>query len=325
MFSCSIGGRAWALRRRTRDLMPAAVTRGGRACLDRFRRATHSARIEPSFFLIGASRCGTTSLYDLVTRHPGVGRAARKEIEYFDLHYCLRDPAWYRSHFPLSRPFDEIVTGEATPSYLLDPRVPARLARHYPEAKLIVLLRDPVDRAYSHWAHEVALGIESLPFEQAIAAEAERTRGELKRMLADSSYVSWKYFKYTYLTRGRYADRLEPWLEHFPRHQLLALDFDHLATDQLGVLRKVLEFLHLPAWVPRSVPVLNVGSYTPVNPQTALRLADDFADANDRLERLLGIELSWNRPRAGSGRIEQQAQPAAVRLSSRPRARSAGR
>jgi hypothetical protein len=256
------------------------------------RLATQALRLEPSFFLIGASRSGTTTLYDLLTRHPQVRRAARKELEYFDLQYHVRDAAWYRSNFAL-RPLRRAITGEATPSYLLDPRVPARLASRYPDARLIVLLRDPVDRAYSHWAHEVALGVEPLGFEEAIAAEPERTEGELERMLAEPSYISWQYFKYSYLSRGLYADCLEPWLEHFQREQFLILDFGRLASNQVEVLRTALDFLGLPAWEPRWIPVLNRGSYAPPDEQTVVSLRGYFSEPNERLERLLGVELGW--------------------------------
>src|SRR5262245_13817921 len=109
-------------------------------------------RLEPSFFMIGAARCGTTTFYNLLTWHPDVAPAARKESAYFDIRFHAHDDAWYRSLFPLAlpRPFGAAATGEATPSYLLDPRAPARLASRYPHARLIVLLRDPAVRAYSH-------------------------------------------------------------------------------------------------------------------------------------------------------------------------------
>jgi hypothetical protein len=284
------------------DLLPGSVRRQVRARVNGFRLATRSLRLEPSFFLIGASRSGTTTLYDLLTRHPQARPAARKELEYFDLQYHARHAAWYRSNFAL-RPLRRAVTGEATPSYLLDPRVPARLAHRYPDAMLIVLLRDPVDRAYSHWAHEVALGVEPLGFEDAIAAEPDRTEGELERMLAEPSYISWQYFKYSYLARGLYADRLEPWLEHFPREQFLFLDFDHLASNQVEALRTVLDFLGLPAWEPRWIPVLNRGSYAPPDEQTVLSLRGYFSEPNERLERLLGVELGWERATSRSALV----------------------
>src|SRR5262249_28187228 len=157
-----------------------------------------------------------------------------KEVSFFDRHYA-RGEAWYRGHFPnaLRRRAVERRTGavplagEASPSYVFHPFAPERVAKLVPDVRLVVLVRNPVDRALSHYHHEVALGRESLSFEDAVEQEDGRMRGELDRM-RDPSYFSHAWWNYTYLARGRYAEQLERWLTVFPRERLLIVPSEDL-------------------------------------------------------------------------------------------------
>src|SRR5207248_11017166 len=162
-----------------------------------------------------------------------------KEVSFFDRHYA-RGERWYRAHFPARR---RAAIGEASPSYLLHPSAPERVARMLPGARLIALLRNPVDRAFSHYQHEVALGREELSFEDALAREDERMVGEVERMLADPAYFSYAWWNYTYLARGRYAEQLERWLERFPADQLLVVPTDDLGDRPAETFAGVLEHL----------------------------------------------------------------------------------
>ena len=117
----------------------------------------------PDFVIIGAQRCGTSSLYSYLIEHPQIAPATRKELHYFDLNYAAGDE-WYRSQFPQfpDTPFDGrlTVTGEASPYYLFHPMAAERCASVVPDAKLIVMVRDPVERAYSHYHHERARNVD---------------------------------------------------------------------------------------------------------------------------------------------------------------------
>ena len=152
----------------------------------RFRTITRNARALPDFLLIGGQRCGSTSLYTTLCGHPQVLAGAHKEPHFFDNNH-LRGEDFYRRLFPLQihllarerRLGRRVVTGEATTYYLAHPAVPARVAAMLPDVRLIAILRDPVDRAYSHYQLSVREGRESLPFEQALAAEPERIAGEV--------------------------------------------------------------------------------------------------------------------------------------------------
>jgi hypothetical protein len=131
-------------------------------------------RVLPDFIIIGGQRCGTTALFNLLGQHPCVETSHPKEVHYFDLQYA-RPLNWYRQHFPTMMSMRaralrgrRVVSGEPSPYYLFHPRVPERL-HDLPGTRLIALLRNPVDRAYSHYQHEVRLGVETLPFEDAIA------------------------------------------------------------------------------------------------------------------------------------------------------------
>ncbi len=185
------------------------------------------------------------------------------------------------------------LVGEASPSYLFHPQAPERVASLLPGAKLIALLRDPVDRAYSQWQHERALGREPLSFEDAIAAEEERTRGEAERLAADPRYFSRAWWDHTYVARGLYAEQLERWLERFPREQLLVLLTEEYAADPAGTYARVLDFLGAPPHALREHPRIFSREYEPLEPAARRALAERYAEPNRRLAELLGRELPW--------------------------------
>jgi hypothetical protein len=253
-------------------------------------RATSFARPLPDFLILGAQKAGTTALYAYLRWHPALTGPAWKEVSYFDRHY-RRGARWYRGHFPL-RSGDRVV-GEASPGYLFHPLAPSRVKATVPEARLIALLRDPVDRALSHYHHEVALGREPLTFEQAIEAEPERTRGEEERLSREPDYFSHTWWDYTYLARGRYAEQLERWLAVFPREQLLVLASDELAAEPEQTYARVLEFLGAPGHELESYPRVYEQSYGEMQPDTRRRLAEYFAEPNRRLYALLGRDFGF--------------------------------
>jgi hypothetical protein len=253
-------------------------------------RATSFARPLPGFLILGAQKAGTTALYAYLRWHPGITGPAWKEVSYFDRHY-RRGVHWYRGHFPL-RPGERLV-GEASPGYLFHPLAPERVRATVPNARLIALLRDPVDRALSHYHHEVALGREPLTFEEAIEAEPGRTRGEEERLTREPGYFSHAWWDYTYLARGRYAEQLERWLAVFPREQLLVVASDELAAEPGETYARVLEFLGAPAHALGSYPRVYEQRYAEMRPDTRRRLAEHFAEPNRRLCELLGRDLGW--------------------------------
>src|SRR6187551_3563074 len=175
--------------------VPEPVRKVVRNAIWTYGRATSRWRPLPDFLVIGAQKAGTTALYAYLRWHPGIAGPSWKEVCFFDRHWW-RGEAWYRGQFPLRA--GERLVGEASPSYLFHPLAPERARSLVPGAKLVALLRDPVDRAYSQYQHEVALGREPLSFEDALAAEEERTRGEAERLAADPRAFSRAWWDHTY-------------------------------------------------------------------------------------------------------------------------------
>jgi hypothetical protein len=256
-----------------------------------FGRATSTVRPLPDFLILGAQKAGTTALYAYLRWHPGITGPSWKEVSFFDRHYG-RGTAWYRGHFPL-RSRGRLV-GEASPGYLFHPLAPERVREIVPAAKLIVLVRDPVDRALSHYHHEVALGREPLTFEEALDAEPVRTRGEEAKMLREPGYFSRAWWDYTYLARGRYAEQIERWFAVFPREQLLVVPSEELSSDPSGSYARVLDFLGVAAHDLSDYPRVYEQTYGEMRPETRRRLTEHFAEPNRRLYDLLGRDLGWS-------------------------------
>jgi len=263
-------------------------------------RASARWRPLPGFLILGAQKAGTTALYTYLRRHPAITGPAWKEVSFFDRHWA-RGVSWYRGSFPLQRGGRHPLVGEASPSTLFHPLAPERVRAVVPEARLIAILRDPVDRAYSHYQHEVALGREPLSFEDALDAEQERLRGEAERMLADPGYFSRAWWDHTYVARGLYAEQLERWRAVFPREQLLLLTSDELGERPGETYGRVLSFLGAAPHELSSYPRVFERSYPPMASAARRRLEGVFAEPNRQLEELLGRELPWRRG-VGAGR-----------------------
>ena len=276
-----------------------AVRTGGR----RLGHLTARFRLLPDYLIIGAQRAGTTSLFKYLVEHPAVGRPfLGKGAHFFDTNYSP-DLDEYRAYFPTiaykwyvkaSRRMDA-VTGEGSPYYLAHPLAPYRIAETLPDVKLIALLRDPVERAYSHYQHEVARGFEDLSFDEALEREPERLAGEVERMRSDPAYNSFALQHHSYLSRGLYADQLEVWYGLFPREQILVLRSEALFSDPEKTYLDVLLFLGVPAYSLRKYEVFNPRAYTEMGPETRHRLVEYFAEPNARLYDLLGVDFGWTR------------------------------
>src|SRR5262245_42568124 len=270
--------------------VPEPVRKVARNAIWGFGRATSRWRRLPGFLVLGAQKAGTAALYAYLRWHPGITRPSWKEVSFFDRHWW-RGPAWYRGQFPLRS--GERLVGEASPSYLFHPLAPERVRAVVPEARLVALVRDPVARAYSQYQHEVALGREPLSFEDALAAEPERTRGEVERLVADPRAFSRAWWDHTYVARGLYAEQLERWLAVFPREQLLVVRSEDLGERPAETYAEILSFLGAAPHALDEYPRIFGREYADMSPETRLTLAARFAEPNRRLEALLGRDLGW--------------------------------
>lgn len=265
-------------------------------CKRRFNIITRRPCRLPDFIIIGAQKAATTSLYQYLVQHPAVDSAIDKETHYFDNRYHAGE-AWYRSNFPVTNVNGDDqairVVGEASPYYFVHPRVPERLKSLCPNARLIVLLRDPVGRAVSQYFHERRRGFERLPLKEALLQEQDRIAGEGNK-LRDPRYRSFAYEHFTYVTRGLYADQLKKWFEYFDRDQLLILESEELKTSPSVVLSEVAEFLSIPKWQPNVSEVHNPGGTYTASDDIVEWLQSRFLEPNRQLRELLGRDFSWN-------------------------------
>lgn len=266
----------------------------------RWRKLTRSARTLPDFLILSAGRCGSTSLFAILGAHPQVLEPSHKELHFFDRNY-ERGLDFYRRLFPLAahrralerRLGRPVVTGEATTYYLLHPAVPERAAAAVPDAKLIVILRNPVDRAYSHYQLSVRNGDEPLSFEAALAAEESRLAGAEERLAADPSYDSPAHRTNSYVARGLYLEQLERWEACFPAEQFLLLRSEDFFGDPTGVVGKVTAFLGLEPHPGPLPPPRNQADYEEMRPDARRWLQERFDEPNRRLAEHLGADFRW--------------------------------
>jgi hypothetical protein len=245
------------------------------------------------YLIIGAQKCGTSSLYKYLLQHPKIDRAAAKELNFFDKSFH-KGTGWYENQFKHGRFVRRLLgmlAGEATPNYIFNPVVPQRVFDSYPDMKLITILRNPVDRAYSHFQQHYREGLETLDFETALDAEHEELHKDLGKngLPADTAPRIFPYQK-----RGIYVDQLERWHSVFPKEQLLILFFEDFKKEPAETTRKVTGFLGLK---PHDVKINRVhnsgGSYEPMKPETRERLTELFRPHNLRLSEYLCRELPW--------------------------------
>lgn len=248
--------------------------------------------MKPHFLILGAQKAGTNSLYRYLCQHPQILPATEKEIHFFSLHY-ERGLSWYQSQFPISARGEFLFTGEGTPYYLFHPFVPERVFKTLPQVKLIVLLRNPVDRAISHYYWEVKLGYEPLSLSEAIAQEPQRLQGETEKLLSQQAKDSFNHQHYSYLARGCYADQLQIWFRYFSPEQFLILESQALYTRTSQILAQVFHFLGVPDYRLPHYRAYNAGSYPGTSPQLRQRLAEYFKPHNHRLKLLLSKDFDW--------------------------------
>jgi hypothetical protein len=284
-----------------RSLVPKGLHDVSRKAYVRFGQATAGRRLRPGFIMMGASRAGTTSLFRGLSGHPQVLRpAVNKGVRYFDLNYT-RGWDWYMGHFPMTRTAERAAHGgapmafEASGYYVFHPFAPERIARDLPDTKLVVMLRDPVERAYSAWKHESARGFEWETFERALELEDERLEGEVERMARDATYESFCHRHLSHRSRGEYVDQLERILQVVPREQLHIMQSEAFFVAPQEEFTALTRFLGLSDHAPKSFEVHNARPSSPMPADVRRQLEEHFAPYDARLEALLGEPLRWAR------------------------------
>jgi Sulfotransferase domain len=264
---------------------------------------TSSRRMVPTFVLAGAQRCGTTSLFRALLDHPAiVGPVHHKGVNYFDVNYVEGWP-WYQAHFPVrslasvrTRSADEdAVTFDASGYYIYHPHAANRIAKDLPDAKVLVMLRDPVERAFSAYRHEFARGYETESFERALDLEDERVEPELEKMLVDPTYASFSHRHHSYRRRGFYAEQLRRFTEALGEDQVLVVDSDKFFTEPAHEYPRIIDFLGLRPHLPATFDQWNARPGSPMSDAARRQLSAAFEPHDAELEQMLGHAPSWRR------------------------------
>ena len=240
-------------------------------------------------------RAGTTSLFRDLRSHPQILPPVTKEIHYFDYHHTEGE-RWYRAHFPTrrERSRSNAITGEATPNYLAHPFAAEWAAQELPATKFVVLLRDPVARAFSHWKLMTRLGHETLPFADAIEREVDRIESEWQRLLAEPEYPAVDWFRYSYIARGRYAEQLERWFAHIDRSRFLVIQSERYYAEPAAVWEGITSFIGVSGWEPENFSNVHGTLSNGPDPSLAAELRTRLASHNARLAELVGGAFHWD-------------------------------
>lgn len=265
------------------------------------------AHVLPNAYIIGFAKCGTTSLHEYLMQHPDISGGFIKEVHYFDHDKrYMRGTNWYRSNFPLTIQrlirtrlwHKKMVVIDATPRYINHPHAMRRIKETTPNAKFIVIVRNPIERAYSHYnmnTRPTSWIPEDLSFAEAIRAEHSRINGEYEKMERDEFYYSPEYFGYAYAQKGLYARWLKKWIAEFG-DRVLVLDNKLLMTDTQTTLDTATDFLGLQRHKFKDTQRRNVGNYkgNKIDDDTRSHLAKYYREANAELYALLGRDLEWD-------------------------------
>ena len=260
---------------------------------------TSSVRVLPNFFVIGAGRTGTTSLYHYLNQHPCLTKSAYDELGYFDDNFHL-GLNWYRSLFPtkftqkkVESKHGKFLTYDVTPQYIRRPWTARRISSYFPTTKLIAVVRNPVDKTYSHYNMSTVESNEKRSFEKIITKEIEefqKTRYEDK----DDSYFS-TVVEESYLARSFYQEQLEIWFKLFPKKQILVIKSEDLSNKTSKVLQDIFNFLMLPEYEIQDISRHRVSNYSQMNSNVRKTLLEFFRPYNKRLYEFLGRDFGWDR------------------------------
>lgn len=259
----------------------------------KFRRLTSKIRSLPDFLIIGTQKAGTSSLAFYLSQYPNIKFSYYKEVHFFDKNYSL-GLDWYKSFFPFKLTNRNNVIGEATPFYLFHPHCPLRIKESLPDVKLIVLLRNPIDRAISHFNMQVRYGNEiNTNFEEAIMFGDARTEKEMKKTIEDETYNNRALQRFSYLERGKYYKQIENWFNYFNQDQFLILNSEDFFSNPVNTLNEVSVFLGIKPFTPGNLTIQNEGNYKGITDETKKKLTEYYKEDVINLSRLTGINFNW--------------------------------
>jgi hypothetical protein len=258
------------------------------------RSKLRSERPLPDFIVAGVQKGGTTFLYQEMLRHPEIRGSLTKEVHFFDANF-ERGVDWYSGMFPRSSPDSKMIRGEASPAYIFHPDGVRRIAQTLPDVRLIVTLRDPVQRALSHYKHERRLGFETATtFEEALELEDGRVSAEFEQLADRSLSTSFAVGHFGYTRRGLYADQLKRAAAMIGRDKLLVLISEEMFTDPVAARTAALEFVGATPHALDGVSTNDMAFMSePMEEETEAVLRKNFAEPNAELAEFLQRDLPW--------------------------------
>ncbi|MGB3514337.1 MAG: tetratricopeptide repeat protein [Microcoleaceae cyanobacterium] len=245
---------------------------------------------KPNFLIIGTIKGGTSSLYFYLTKHPSVLPAVEKEMHFFDVNFH-KGIDWYLSQFPVIPEEENFWTGEATPNYMYSVEAANKLFSYFPKIKLIVILRNPIERAVSHYYMDKRLGQQQKSFTEAITVETKILQKMMNQSQTNANFLRGR--KSRYLGLGLYLYFLQEWMNIFPREQFLILKSEDMYENPAATMKQVFKFLELPDYPLDDYINYYPGSYSPIKANLRGKLSELFQPYNQKLEEYLGIKFNW--------------------------------
>ena len=264
----------------------------------KYQELSSDKRSFPDFIIIGAQKSGTTSMYAYLEQHPDIIGSLNKEIHFFDggtnpnVDNFKKGINWYKAHFPLCENVENKKIYEASPLYIFSPPVPKRIANYIPKVKVIALLRNPSDRAISHYFHNNKRERrEKLDIMGAFEAEEKR----LEKVLLEKNYKSNIFRNFSYKRRGHYKEQLDRYFNYFSKDQIHVLNSEAFFSNPHDTLTEVFNFVGVnPNFKVRNLKPKNIGrKKESVSNEVYNYLSDYFNPHNEALYKLLNQDFNW--------------------------------
>lgn len=261
-----------------------------------FRRYTASYRLLPNFLIVGTQKGGTTSLYHYLTQHDNIDKSPIKEINYFNLLNSQHINE-YKHYFPLriNTLFNsKLICGEATPDYIIYPQIPKLIKETIPNVKIIMLLRNPVDRLFSHYSHNLMMNREWLTLNEAIDFEDKRIGKNKINIFTNKNDMIKNYSNYSYINKGLYYEQISYFKECFEDDKLLILQSEKLFKNPLEITNLCLQFLNLSKLDKIEAEPQNTRKVKiDIDKKLYQRLKEFYNPHNEKLYKMINQRFDW--------------------------------
>jgi len=260
---------------------------------------TGSIRVLPDFLVIGAKRCGTTSLFYHLPEHPCISKSPHDNMGFFNDNFHL-GVNWYKSFFPtiftrnkIKSEFGNFLAFDVTTTYMEEESTANNVYQIKPNMKIIVILRNPVDRAYSQYHLNLREKAEKRSFEDAM----EENMNELNKESHERYEIKPKFSveENNYLKKSLYAQQLRHWLNIFPMESMLILSTEEFESKQQVIYNKIFEFLNISQFEVKNTEKMEKGSYPQMKSETRSLLLDYFRSHNNELFKLINKKFDWEK------------------------------